>query len=84
MSYTPVVQFPNQTADFAYGFEAGVIWGALLSGAMLENRLVHAENRQLIVELCAQKNQHVTFEDVGKGWLLATTHPIAQDTSKLN
>lgn len=71
--YGLIVSFPDQSASFVNGFEAGQVWSALESGAydVSNGYQCHEENREVILRIARHFGYSVDFTTSGEGWLLA-------------
>lgn len=62
-SFIPVIRFPDQSASFGHGFQAGQIWEKLKRldvGAVLEE-MVFPQNRDLLSDLATHEKCGVEF-----------------------
>lgn len=65
-----IVSFPDQSASFVHGFEAGGLWERMASGMMAEiEATTHIENREIIARMADSRgwDVEVTASDV-TGW----------------
>ena len=73
--YGLVVSFPDQSAPFVHGFEAGELWQQMRHGGMAEiEKVTHVENREVIQRMA-----------IAEGWsveIIGTTTP-GWDLTKL-
>lgn len=61
--YDLIVSFPDPSPTFVHGFEAGMLWQMMQSGAVAEiDRSTHAENREIIARMA-----------VAAGWTVDVT-----------
>ena len=51
-AYGLLVAFPDESSSFVHGFEAGEIFTRMGANCVGIERLVHAENREVIGRLC--------------------------------
>jgi hypothetical protein len=65
-----VVSFPDQSASFVHGFEAGAAWEKMKRGDVAELELTtHAENREVIRRMADNLGWSVEIKESGtEGW----------------
>ncbi len=65
-----IVSFPDQSASFAYGFEAGKLWADMLAGKSAEIETVtRIENREVIQRMCVAEGWHHEYRSSEiEGW----------------
>ena len=54
-----MVAFPDQSASFVHGFEAGQLWAAMEAGTADLERTVHAENCEVIKRMARRMGYEV-------------------------
>ena len=70
VGYGLIVSFPDESASFVNGFEAGALWNRLTGGAEAEISLTtHTENREVIARMADAQgwDVEVTTSQV-QGW----------------
>jgi hypothetical protein len=68
--YGLVVSFPDQSATFVHGFEAGGIWEQMRRGDVSEiEKMTHIENREVIQRMATAEGWSVEIVGVSTpGW----------------
>jgi hypothetical protein len=66
-----VLEFPDQSASFTSGFEAGRLWHQMQVETGIISRAVNSANREIIVRMCGALGWSVEFEHLSPGWLQA-------------
>lgn len=68
--------FPDQSASFCYGFEAGKLWAAIndygeatIDRGFTEGLPIRHENLLLVQRMAAVRNYTLETKDVGHGWV---------------
>lgn len=68
--YGLVVSFPDQSATFVHGFEAGELWGQMRRGDVSEiEKITHVENREVIQRMATAEGWSVEIVGITTpGW----------------
>lgn len=62
VTWRPLVSFPDQTANFVHGFEAGMIWQRMRAGEQhIDAITVHAENREVLQRMADAEGYEAAF-----------------------
>lgn len=56
-----IVAFPDESAPFVHGFEAGQIWEAMTRSDPTIERCVHTANKEVIERMARQKGYSITW-----------------------
>lgn len=56
MEHELIISFPDQSANFCYGYEAGIIWGKMEINAPGIFVTIHKTNVELIKQMAINKN----------------------------
>ena len=62
------MEFIDESAPFAYGFECGRLWEQLKNKESFQQH-VHTENSSQIVMMCEYHERSFEFEEMGDGWV---------------
>lgn len=60
VQYGLVVAFPDESASFVHGFEAGQIWQLMSIGSMEIGQTVHVENLEVINRMARSAGYELT------------------------
>lgn len=63
-----VLPFDTDEPEFCRGFEAGQIWEQLQRGDDID-RMIHAENSEMVMRMCEKTGREFRAEDVGDDWM---------------
>lgn len=64
-----MVAFPDESASFTNGFEAGIIWALVEAGQQTIERTVHAENTEVLQRIARRMGYEIEItESSVSGW----------------
>lgn len=69
MSYELVIEFPDQSASFVHGFEAGQIWEALKRRDPEIGRTINEESVDLIAQMAERQGYDLSVKELAPGWV---------------
>lgn len=69
-----VLAFDTDDPEFTRGFEAGQLWERIERDGFAE-KLVHAENAEMVMRIAEARGLTFTAEDAGDGWLHVALAP---------
>lgn len=75
MSWEPILAFPNESPDFAHGFEAGRVWQALHEDTDALTFTVHGANVELMLRIAERLERTIEWGDVDETWATVTFGP---------
>lgn len=72
-----LVPFPDQSASFVHGFEAGMIWQRMIKGepqigGFDDEIAAHFENAAVFRKMADAQGYDLDLSDFGNGWIIAT------------
>lgn len=67
--YELLISFPDQSASFVHGFEAGRIWALMKDGKAVITETVSHENADLFSQMAARCDYDLTLKDLGDDWM---------------
>lgn len=71
-----LVPFPDQSASFVHGFEAGMIWQRMVAREAVigsaDEVATHAENAAVFQRMADAQGYDLTIEPPVDGWIVAT------------
>lgn len=84
--YGLIVSFPDQSASFVHGFEAGGLWQQMRGGAVAEiEQTTHVENREVIARMAAAEGWSIEVKRSGvDGWDQSSLAKIAKAPERRN
>lgn len=69
MAYELVISFPDQSASFVHGFEAGRIWQQMKNLTPVIKETVAHENAELYSQMAARNDYTLSLTDLGNDWM---------------
>jgi len=69
-----IASFPDDSASFVNGFEAGMLWHRMVAGETpIENPIAyHSENREVFQRMADAQGYDAEFEPIDDEWMIAT------------
>lgn len=67
-----IMKFIDESQNFTYGFECGIIWERMERSGEFINHAFHAENKQQIEMMCKRFGYEYSMIDYALGWCLLT------------
>lgn len=82
-NYVMVLEHVNQSDDFAFGFEAGIIWQKMKAGESFKDYPINEANFEQVMRMCDAMgyDKHDAFQNVD-GYVLLWAWPV--DISSIN
>ena len=66
--YGLVMAFVDQSPPFAHGFECGQLWEQMKRGEVIDDEVIHAENREQVEKMCRRFRYEYIIGDSAPGW----------------
>lgn len=76
------LEFDTDDAEFARGWEAGKVYGALGTRPVMHEALVHEKNREMMIRVAESQGYRLALVREGRSWVKATFLRRGETTEK--